>query len=66
MTSPCNDDADIHSYILLLNIVKSQIFHPVYNFKNLNLAQPASQHACHKTGSTSAAPDFSHKKGNCV
>jgi len=60
----------------LLNMAKTRTLYPVYNLKIfkfstiLSADQPASQPTCLpaiKPGSTSAmAPDFSHKKGNCV
>jgi len=67
---------DYNNTVPLLNIAKSQIFHPEYNFKNSKFStissaslldsQPASLPAV-RPGSTSAmAPDFSHKKGNHV
>jgi len=60
--------------IPLLSIAKTQIFHLVYNFKNLDLtlfhlpaSQPASllarQPAVRPNSTIAMAPDFSHKKG---
>jgi len=62
-----------HKYnntVPLLNIVKSQIFHLVYNLKIfLNLALsclPASQLAVRPDSTSAMVPNFSHKKGDCV
>jgi len=60
----------VYNYIVpLLNIAKTQIFHPIYDSIFLNLAPfylPACLPAI-RTGTTcSIAPDFLHKKGNCV
>ena len=55
----------------LLNIVKSQIFHPVYNFKiskfnTISSKPPASQPTVKPSSTSAMAPDFSHKNGNHV
>jgi len=62
----------ITTYVSLLNIAKSRIFHPVYNFKISKFSTissdclPDSQPAIRPGNTSTMAPDFSHKKGNHV
>jgi len=53
-------------------MAKTQTLYPVYNFKKikfstiLSAGQPASQPAVRPGSTSTMAPDFSQKKGNCV
>jgi len=42
----------------LLNIVKNQIFHPVYTFKNFSTSSSVSQPAARPSSTSAMAPDF--------
>jgi len=59
---------DYNNTIPLLNIVKSRIFHLVYNFKKIkfNTISSASQPAIRPSSISAMAPDFSYKKRNHV
>jgi len=52
----------------LLNVAKTWIFYPIYNFKifKFSTISSASLPAIRPSSTSAMAPDFSHKKGNRV